>query len=135
MILDDIEAYKQKLKLSEKAENTINQYEGYLLEFVNWANIQCKEDITKEKLIEYKKYMTEKYKPSTVNIKITILNSFMKYLRLNDEYKLTQLKIQQKLTIENILTPIDYERLLRIADKRGKIKIKYIMMTLAETRN
>ena len=97
MIFEDVESYKEKVKLSENADGTIKQYEGYILEFVNWADIKAKEDITKHKLIEFKEYMQNQYKVNTVNIKITILNSFMKHLRFNDEYKLEQLKIQEKI--------------------------------------
>lgn len=133
MIFEDIEGYKTKLKLSEDEENTIKQYEGYLLEFVNWADVKSKKDITKEKLIDFKAYMQEQYKVNTVNIKITVINSFLNFLGFNDEYKLDQLKQQQKATIENVLSLTDYERLLRIADRKGKIRTKLIMKTLAET--
>ena len=44
-----------------------------------------------------------------------------------------QLKVQEKATIENALSPTDYERLLRIADRKGKIRTKFIMRVLAET--
>lgn len=133
MIFEDVESYKQKVKLSENADGTIKQYEGYILEFIDWADIKAKEDITKQKLIEFKEYMQNEYKVSTVNIKIVILNSFMKHLGFDDEYKLEQLKVQEKATIENALSPTDYERLLRIAERKGKIRTKYIMITLAET--
>ncbi len=133
MIFEDIESYKTKLKLAEDEENTIKQYEGYLLEFINWADVKAKNDITKEKLIDFKAYMQEQYKVNTVNIKITVINSFLNFLGFNDEYKLDQLKQQQKATIENVLSLTDYERLLRIADRKGKIRTKLIMKTLAET--
>lgn len=133
MIFEDIKGYKTKLKLAEDEENTIKQYEGYLLEFVNWADVKSKNDITKEKLIDFKAYMQEKYKVNTVNIKITVINSFLNFLGFNDEYKLDQLKQQQKATIENVLSLTDYERLLRIADRKSKIRTKLIMKTLAET--
>ena len=72
-----IEDYKTDLKLSEKKEKTINQYVGYIEEFLNYTEeeIKLKEDITKEDLISFKDYMQKEYKVNTVNIKITILNS------------------------------------------------------------
>ena len=77
-----IEDYKTDLKLSEKKEKTINQYVGYIEEFLNYTEeeIKLKEDITKEDLISFKEYMQNKYKVNTVNIKITILNSFIDFI-------------------------------------------------------
>ena len=133
MIEDNIKEYKDSLKLSEKEENTINQYEGYLKEFIEYANIESKEDITKEKLIEFKEYMQEKYKTNTINIKITVINAFITFIGLDSSYKLKHLKKQQKATLENVLTQTDYERLLRIAKVKNKKVMYYIMETLAET--
>lgn len=133
MIEDNIKEYKDSLKLSEKEENTINQYEGYLKEFIEYANIKSKEDITKEKLISFKEYMQEKYKTNTINIKITVINAFITFIGLDNSYKLKHLKKQQKATLENVLTQTDYERLLRIAKVKNKKVMYYIMQTLAET--
>ena len=133
MIEDNIKEYKDSLKLSEKEENTINQYEGYLKEFIEYANIETKEDITKEKLIEFKEYMQEKYKTNTINIKITVINAFITFIGLDSSYKLKHLKKQQKATLENVLTQTDYERLLRIAKVKNKKVMYYIMETLEET--
>ena len=133
MILEDVELYKEKVKLSENEDKTVKQYEGYVLEFIKWAEIKSKEDITKQKLIDFKEYMLIQYKTSTINIKIVILNSFTNFLGFSSEYKLEQLTVQEKATIENVLSQTDYERLLRIADRKAKIRTKYIMKVLAET--
>ena len=64
-IKEYIEDYKTDLKLSEKQERTINQYVGYIEEFINYTKteIKVKEDIKKEDLISFKEYMQNKYKP------------------------------------------------------------------------
>ncbi len=132
MIKDDIEDYKTMLRLSEKEEKTITQYESYLNEFVNYSYIETIEDITKEKLISFKEYLQDNFKTNTVNIKITVLNAFITKIGLDSSYKLKHLKKQQKATLENVLSPVDYERLLRVAENKGKVQIKHIMMVLAE---
>lgn len=132
-IIKDIEEYKTQLRLAEREERTVNQYEIYILEFVKYADIKSKEDITKEDLINFKDYMQEKYKPNTINIKITVLNAFIMFLGLDASYKLKYLKQQQKATIENVLSPNDYERLLRIAKKKNKMQMYYLMETLRYT--
>ena len=131
-ITKDIEAYKTELRLAEKQEDTISQYEGYILEFIEYAGIKSKEDISKEDLIRYKEYMQEKYKTNTINIKVTILNAFITFIGLDNSYKLKRLKKQQKATLENVLTQNDYERLLRIAQARNKTTMYYLMERLAE---
>lgn len=133
-ISEYIEDYKTDLKLSEKQERTINQYVGYIEEFINYTKtkIKVKEDIKKEDLISFKEYMQNKYKVNTVNIKITILNAFIDFIGLDHSYKLKHLKKQQKATLENVLTQKDYERLLRIAEARNKTTMYYLMETLAE---
>ncbi len=133
-INEHIEDYKTSLRLSEKKDKTIAQYEGYILEFINYAeaDIRTKEDITKEDLISFKEYMQREYKVNTVNIKITILNAFIEFIGLDHSYKLKHLKKQQKATLENVLSQNDYERLLRIAESRNKTTMYYLMETLAE---
>lgn len=132
MIIDNIEQYKEKLRLSEKEEKTIKQYESYIKEFIDFADVKEVADISKDKLIEFKDYMQENYKTNTVNIKITILNAFIDFLELDHTYKLKHLKKQQKTTLENVLTQVDYERLLRIAQAKNKTTMYYLMQVLAE---
>lgn len=133
-INEHIEDYKTSLRLSEKKDKTIAQYEGYILEFIDYAeaDIRTKEDIKKEDLISFKEYMQREYKVNTVNIKITILNAFIEFIGLDHSYKLKHLKKQQKATLENVLSQNDYERLLRIAESRNKTTMYYLMETLAE---
>lgn len=131
-IKEYIEAYKTELRLAEKKEKTIKQYEGYIQEFINYADIKTKEDITKEALIDFKTYLQDNYKVNTVNIKITIINAFISNMGLDSTYKLKNLKKQQKTTLENVLSQNDYERLLRIAKAKNKTTMYYLMQTLAE---
>lgn len=133
MITKYIEEYKNILSLEEREERTIKQYESYINEFITFANIKEKEDITKEKLIEFKEYMQEKYKTNTVNIKITVLNAFIDFLGLDQTYKLKHLKKQHTTTIENVLSQVDYERLLRMAKTKNKMTMYYLMETLVKT--
>ena len=94
VILDDLQDYKNELKLNEDTENTIKQYERYILEFINWADIKSKDDITKQKLIDFKSYLRDNYKVNTVNIKILVINQFTQFVGLDSSYKLEQLKVQ-----------------------------------------
>lgn len=133
MINQDINLYKEKLLLSEKQESTIKQYLKYIEEFCLVENIQSKEDINQEKLISYKSYLENKYKTKTVNIKLIIINNFVAFVGAGSDCKVKLLKEQFQNTIENTLTPTDYERLLRTALKKDKTTVYYIMRVLKET--
>ena len=132
-MIETLNKYKNDLRLSEKKENTITQYEKYIKEYMSFADVKTVEDINKDNLIDFKEEMQKKYKTNTINIKITILNNFIDYLGLPKEYKLKHLKQQYKNTLEEVITASDYERLLRIAKARGKTTMYYLMQTLAET--
>jgi integrase len=133
MIDQNINDYKQSLVLAEKQEKTIKQYARFIEEFCKEENIQFVEDITKEKIIDYKKKLESKYKIKTVNIKLIILNSFLSFLGFDSGYKAKVLKEQFQNTIENTLTLADYERLLRTALKKKKTMLYYLMRVLKET--
>lgn len=126
-----INEYIKTISETERKERTVEQYARYLKEFMQVIGKDELEQIQKQDVLNYKDYLQEHYKPNTVNIKITVINAFLTYLDLQD-YKLKQLKQQQKTTLENVLSPVDYERLLRIAQKRDKEQIYFIMRVLAE---
>jgi site-specific recombinase XerD len=133
MIEQNINDYIQNLTLAEKQEKTIKQYVRFIEEFCKEENIKAKDDITKEKIIDYKKKMESKYKIKTVNIKIIVLNNFISFLGFDSNYKVKVLKEQFKNTIENTLSLSDYERLLRTALNKNKITMYYLMRVLKET--
>lgn len=133
MIGQDIQAYKDSLVLAEKQESTVKQYLKYIEDFCTAEDIQNKEDITKEKLIEYKAYLESKFKIKTVNIKLIIINNFISFIGLGSDFKVKLLKEQFQNTIENTLTATDYERLLRTALKKNKETIYFIMRVFKET--
>lgn len=134
-IYDDLEAFKQDLKNQEKKDKTIKQYSNYITDFIETMQIKSKEDITKEKLIEYKEQLTKKHKGNlnSINIKILILNKFITYLQLPKEMKLKQEKQQKQSTLENVLTSKEYEHLREYAKSHRQDQLYYLMGTLEGT--
>ena len=133
MIIEDIEKYKQTLNESELKEATIKQYEGYLKEFIEVEGINNIEDIDKNKLLHYKEYLQENFAINTINIKITILNAFLLFHNFDSDIRLKHLKKQHQTTIENVLNQSDYSRISRMALKKNKVRMYYLMETLYET--
>lgn len=133
MIYDKVEEYKEYLRKKENKPRTIEQYERNLIEFIGTEDIKNIEDINKDTLIHFKEFLQRAYKVNTVNIKIIVINSFIAFLGLDNSLKLQQLKQQQKATLENVLSEIDYKRLSQMALKRNKIMMYYLMETLVNT--
>lgn len=131
--------------MDEKSENTYSKYHKVIERFVSFFD---KDIIEKKDLIAYKKMMVEKYSIKTVNNYIIIINKFIKYIELteNDEYNHTKLKKhvsdhyalktvkeQEKTSVEDVLDPVDFKRMLRMAKKKGQEDIYYIMKIFAYT--
>lgn len=124
----------------ELSERTLKQYKRVINEFLTYENIKTKEDITKLKIIDFKKHIQdEQEKVATINNKLTIINKFINYTfrdETDDTRKALQvdlMKVQNQYVVNDILSKNDYERLLRLAERRGKKQLYYLMITLART--
>lgn len=134
MIKDNLKDFLISAEKEELKEKTIKQYNRYINEFIEYTKIKNKEEITKDLMITYKEHLREIHpKESSINNKIVVLNKFITFLELPEETRLKQYKLQKKTTLENVLTQTDYERLLRMAQKKGKIRMYYLQKTLAGT--
>ena len=131
-IKDKLKEFIQEMRLNELTERTLKKYESDIKQFIKEANMSNIDQLKKESLIDYKSIIQEKYKTASINNKITIINKFIDYLNL-PELKLKQIKQQKKTSLENVLNESDYNRLLRLAERLGKIRTLYIMKTLAGT--
>lgn len=135
MIYDNLEAFKRNLKNQEKREKTIKQYSNYITDFIEAEQIQNKEDITKEKLLDYKEKLMQRHNGNlnSVNIKILIINKFITYLKLPKKLKLKQERQQKQTTLENVLTFKEYEHLREYAKTHNEMQLYYLMGTLEGT--
>lgn len=134
MIEKQLQDFLEEAKRKELKSTTIALYERYIKEFIEYTQVQNKEDITKDLLIAYKEHLREIHpKENTINNKIVTINKFVKILGLPEEMHLKKYKIQRRTTLEDVLTQTDYERMLRISQARGKTKMYYLQKTLAGT--
>ena len=133
MIKEDLELFKKELIKEEKTEKTIKQYVRYITEFIEITQLNNKEEITKELLIDYKDKLIKKHKKklNSINIKIIIVNKFIAFLRpYNDEaimktLKLKQEKQQMQNTLENVLTMKEYNHIRDYAKKNNQSQLYY----------
>ncbi len=126
-----IENFKNFLFNEEKAFATIEKYVHDVLNFKMWLSGSV---VTKTEVLRYKRVLTEKYAPTSVNSIISSLNSFFSY---NEWYecKVKTLKIQRQIFIskDRTLTKAEYERLLAAAKYKGDERLYLLMQTICST--
>lgn len=122
----DIDGFRNYLYEEELAKNTIVTYIKGVEEYA-----ELFDEITKPNLIEFKQCLIEKFKPQTVNLRITALMRYCKYKGLNDKVKLV--KEQKKTHIDNIITLEQYERLINGLKADGNKRWYYHIILLSKT--
>lgn len=127
-IQKQLEAYAGALCLEEKSLATIERYTRVIREFLQFIDGG---EITKELVIEYKRYLSRKHKAAGVNVKLAAVNSFLKYLG-KEECFVRYLRVQRQMFVdeEKELTKYEYQWLLKVA--KGK-QIYYIMKAICST--
>ncbi|EDT23579.1 tyrosine-type recombinase/integrase [Clostridium perfringens] len=115
---------------------TTKRYEREIKCFLKFIKIKTDkelsdllEDEIKMCLKKYKMNLEkEKYKPSTINGKIIIINKFLRFCEI--EVKEKCVKIQKKPYITNVLSESEYLRLLNVCDNfRDKVIIRVLANT------
>lgn len=121
----DIQEYKKELEKRELAKSTITKYTKDIRDFLEYLGDR---EVTQELFIAYKGDLLEKHKVSTVNTKITIINSYLAYKKKN--IKVKQEKTQRSTTLDNVLTETDFNRLVRMSRTRGNERARITMLSL-----
>lgn len=124
----DISKYKQELANRELAKATKKLYLRAVKDFLEYVKDK---EITQTLLIEYKKELLDKYKTSTVNTKITIINNYLSFL--DKDISVKHEKTQRSNVLDNVLSETDYTRLIRVAKNKGKARTRAIMQVLYYT--
>ena len=125
--MDNINNYEMLLRSQERSEATITKY---LYEAKCFINYLGDSELTKDAVIAYKKQLTEKYKPRSVNCKIVSVNSFLRFIERSDCIVRT-LKIQNQTYMEEkrVLHIDEFQTLV----KSSSNKIALIMETIGMT--
>ena len=143
-MISNVERFIAEEIEDEKALRTIKHYRHVLTEFVHSLPDH---EITKQDLISYKQDMIQRFKPSTVNNYLVIINKYIRYLEIMDDPDYSRrklrkhesnnvlrlMKVQVKASIDDVLEPVDFKRMLRMAKKLEKMDIYYIMKIFAYT--
>ena len=133
MITDErIDDFKDHLFENEKSEATI---EKYVRDVCAFQRFSMGEEITKEKVIEYKNYLSDEgYAATSINSMIGAINSFMVFMEWND-CRVRYLKVQRQIfrPAEKELTKSEYQKLCITAERQGNIRLSMILQTICST--
>lgn len=126
-----IQEFKTYLVEEEKSDSTIEKYIRDITVFMNWLE---NDEITKCRVLEYKKQLIDNYAPASVNSILSSLNSFFVYNEWHD-CKVKTLKIQKQIFAnkDKELTKSEYERLLKAAQSKKNKRLYYLMQTICSS--
>ncbi len=127
---EQLRAYRAHLTEEEKRPLTIEKYvheAGCLYAWLDGAAL-CR-----EKALEYKQYLTRRYKATSANSAIAALNSYFRYIG-RPELLLKPLKVQRRIFSqpERDLSRGEYHRLLEAA-RRTSERLCLVMQTICAT--
>ena len=126
-----IKNFRNYLINEEKSDATLEKYIRDICAFLSWL---CGRGVDKQTVLEYKAYLIENYKPTSVNSVLSSLNVFFTY---NEWYdcKVKSLKIQKQIfaSKNKELTKAEYERLLDAAKSKKNERLYLLMQTICST--
>lgn len=126
-----IEEFKKHLILEERSTSTVEKYIRDVKSFADFVN---GDEITKETVINYKKYLQENYAVRSVNSMLASINSMFAFLDWH-ELKVKSIKLQQQIYCpeEKELTKAEYARLCRTANQKHNKRLNLILQTICGT--
>lgn len=127
-----IDEYTHFLRQEERSQVTIKKYIHDIRHFYRY---QGNDDmINKEKVMEYKYYLSERYKSSSANSMIAALNGYFTWAGAS-ELRVKSFKTQKRIFTDKSreLSRQEYEKLLNTAREQGKDRLRMIMQTIGAT--
>lgn len=126
-----IEQFRIFLIEDEKSSATITKYLHDIEAFKR--HVQG-EKITKEIVMEYKRYLIEHYAPASVNTMLASINSFLKAAGWHDcVVKAVRIQRQTFRSRDRELTKQEYYQLLKAAKAKNDTRLWLLMQTICAT--
>lgn len=122
-----IAAFREELRSSEMSPATVRAYVASVQQFY-----KLQPQISKETMLDYKRYLVERYRPKTVANRLTALNRYCRSIG-RPECMVKNVRLQRALTIENVITESQYERLVEGLKQDGNMRGYWMIMYLAGT--
>lgn len=109
------------------SENTILSYSFTVKDFY-----EREKELRKGKLLSYRTYLLDNFKPKTVNSRIQALNKYLEYSN-QPQLKLKTVRIQQKTYLENVISDADYNFLKNRLKEEENLEWYFVVRFLAAT--
>ena len=131
LTIDQIQRFEIHLIEEEKSKATIEKYIRDIKTFYEWIGGR---EIDKLLVLNYKKYLVEKYATASVNSMLSSLNSFFTFFEWF-EMKVKTLKSHRQIFTSNEkeLTKSEYQRLLIAANAKSNQRLYFLMQTICST--
>lgn len=130
------ERKNQFRKALYKEEKEITTIHKYMRDLEKMEEFLKGEELSKEKMIQYKEYLQEcgKYKVSSINSFLAAANHFCKVMKWED-ICIKALRVQKEsfCSEKSYLSQAEYERLVKVANKHGKQRLALILQTIGST--
>ncbi|WP_415930249.1 tyrosine-type recombinase/integrase [Zhenpiania hominis] len=123
-----IKEYIGQMEKDELSERTINKYVADIKQWIDFNGDEINFDYMKR----YKKYLVERYSVSSINSKLISVNRYLKWLG-HSELTLRTKRFQRSSSLEHMVSKADYMKMLEFAKKTNRLKMFYIMRTIATT--
>lgn len=130
--LEDIRQYTFFLQQEERSLATIEKYIRDIRKFYNFS--EHEELLTKKIVIEFKDYLSEKYKTSSANSILASVNGFLVWKGYGN-LRVKSLKTQKQMFChqQRELNIGEYKHLVEAAQKSGRYRLAMIMQTIGAT--
>lgn len=128
-----IDNFIRKEREDEKSKNTIKHYQHILYMLLTYLD-EGKE-MEKTDLIEFKEYLLNAgFAPSTIQNYITVINKWLKYAK-KKKMIVKNIKVQEQASLneDELITPEDFNRLLKRAKSMKMSEYYMIMKVLGYT--
>lgn len=126
----NIEAYLQDVGAKNLRETTLANYRRSLEGFFSW--LPEGKRLQREKVREYQQYLSGRYTPGTVNMKMTPVNGLLDYLDLR-EYQVVEKVPEDTGAVKPELSRGEYLRMLSAAKQMEDERLYLIIKLFATT--
>lgn len=127
--MEVIQEFEKHLIREEKSQLTAEKYMRDVRKFLRWIG---SEELTKDKVLEYKAQIVEDYAVASANSMLSSLNCYLDFVGHGDcKVKTVRQQRHTFLQEEKELTKQEYERLLKAAESKPRLCL--LMQTICST--
>lgn len=131
---EEIEEYEAFLLGEGRSGATVEKYVRDVKKFREILLLLGYREIDEKRVLEYKEYLKDHYKLSSVNSMLAAMNSFLEFMGWDDcKVKLYQVPRALSDKPETELTETDYNCLVRTAEKKGDVRLSLLVQTICST--